>query len=353
MSTTTKFVPRVHAVATAFPPHVVDAEATVRGLRELFPAEDEGFIRTLVERSGVDRRRMALPPEDIVRPRPFTVRQEEYRVVAERIALEASERALARAGVRATEIDVIIDVSCTGVLIPALDVRLSPALGLRPDVRRYPITEAGCAAGSLALGLAQKLARLGERVLVVAVELCSLSLVRDDSARANLVAGVLFGDGAAAAVVGPGEAGPAITGVGSHLFPGTESIMGFDVGTHGLKLVLKRELPGILEKGLKPVIDGFLARHEVTIKDIDVHILHTGGRRVLDTYRAMFDLREDDLAFSSDALRRYGNLSSAAVLSVLEPALHEKAAIGPGKRALICAFGPGLSAEMVLLRGGE
>lgn len=343
---------RLAATAVAFPDHPVDVEATIGGLVALFPREDRAFIRSIVERSGVEGRMMALPPEGIVRERSFTVRQAEYRRIAEDVACRAATAALEKSGVLAEDIDVVIDVSCTGVMIPALDVMLAPRLGLRPDVQRYPITEAGCAAGSLALGLAARLASTGLEVLVVAVELCSLSLVKDDKERANLVAGVLFGDGAAAAVVRPGGSGPRLKAVGSHLFPDTADVMGFDIGTHGLKLILKRELPAILERRLGDVVIGFLARNGSSLDDVGLHLVHTGGRRVLESYAAMFGLERAALAYSHEALRRYGNLSSAAVLSVLDLALRDRPSLGGGKDTLVTAFGPGLSAEMPLLDDG-
>lgn len=353
MSVSPRFDARLRSVAVAFPDHPVDQEATIKGLLALFPREDPGFVRTIVERSGVERRLMALPPDGILRERSFTVRQAEYREIGERIAFRACVDAIEKSGIAADEIDAIIDVSCTGVLIPALDVHLAPRLGLRSDVHRYPITESGCAAGALALGLATRLAHSGLRVLVLAVELCSLSLVKDDAARSNLVAGVLFGDGAAAAVVAPDGKGPRIRGIGSHLFPETSQIMGFDVGTHGLKLVLLRELPVILERHLKPAVDAFLSRNGTSMDKIGRHFLHTGGRRVLESYAELFGLAESDLSFSWEALRKYGNLSSAAILSVLELALSSGKSFANGKEALVTAFGPGLSAEMLLLEDAK
>src|SRR5678815_1714000 len=116
-----------------------------------------------------------------------------------------------------------------------------------PSVRRIPITEAGCSAGALGISIAAQLAQLGVTTLVVAVELCSLTLCQEDRTRTNLVASVLFGDGAAAAVVAPDASGPEIRAVGSHLFEKSKTMMGFDVGTHGLRIVLQRELPLVLK----------------------------------------------------------------------------------------------------------
>ncbi len=327
----------------------VGTRETISKLVELFPGEDATFIRNLVERSGVENRHIALSAEDAVKPRSFTNRNIEYQAVAADLAERACRQALVQANTLPEEVDIIIDTSCTGIAIPALDTILSARLGLRPDVKRIPITESGCAAGTLALGIASSMAELGRRVLVVSVELCSLTLVRSDLTRTNLVASVLFGDGAAAAVVLPHGPGPRFQGVGSHLFRDSRGAMGFDVGEHGMRLVLQRELPMILQRHLQPVIEDFLHRHDRTARDVDLHLVHPGGKRVLETYQEMFGLAAGDLTHSYEALRRYGNLSSAAILTVLEMALQERREGKRHNQAMMISFGPGLSAEMALL----
>jgi alkylresorcinol/alkylpyrone synthase len=339
--------PVILSVASAFPDTIVDAEAAVDALTSLFPAEDPDFVRALVEKSGIETRRIATTIPEVLAPATFTERNAQYRDAAADLAERAARTALERAGLAARDVDVVIDVSCTGVVIPALDVVLSERLGLRPDVRRIPITESGCAAGALALGLAASLARSEQRVLVVAVELCSLSLVRGDRSRTNLIASVLFGDGAAAAVVEPQGKGPRIAAIGSHLIPETSHVMGFDVGDHGLRIFLDRELPSVLLEALPQVQERFLRTNGVSIQDIGLHLIHPGGRRVMDAYAAIHGLAPHELRFSRESLRRFGNLSSASVLTVLELALAE--GVPPGTRAFLLAVGPGLSLEMALL----
>jgi len=340
---------RIASVALAVPEVVVDRQETIACLARLFPAEDPDFVRGLVARSGVERRHFPLPADALVEASDFTERNARYAEAGLELATRAARLAIERAQLRPAEIDVVLDVSCTGLLIPALDVDLAPRLGLRPDVCRVPITESGCAGGGLGLGLATRFARGGERVLLVAVELCSSTFVREDRTRTNLVASALFGDGAGAAVVTPEGPGPGFEAVGSHLFPGTRGAMGFDVGSHGLRLVLQRELPEILRHGLRPVVESFLARHGRRVEDIDLHLLHPGGPRVLEVYAEMFGLAPEALRFSREALRLYGNLSSASIFAVLDLAFEAGARPAPGNEALLVSFGPGLSAEMALL----
>lgn len=339
----------VAAVASAFPDTVVDRAAATAALTRLFPDQDADFVAGLVERCGVDTRRIVPTLAEVFDPSSFTQRNERYHSAAADLAARACRAALARAGLAAADVDVILDVSCTGIAIPALDVTLAPALGLRSDVRRVPITESGCAAGALALGLAATLAQSGQRVLVVAVELCSLTLVRGDVSRTNLIASVLFGDGAAAAVVVPEGPGPRVEAVGSHLIPNSRSVMGFHVGDHGLQILLQRELPGVLVEHLPEAQARFLAAHGRSRSDVGLHLIHPGGRRVLEAYTQMNGLADDELRFSRESLRRYGNLSSASILTVLELALNEDVRVDEGQSAFLMGVGPGLSLEMLLL----
>ena len=342
-------------VATAFPPHVVDQEITARGLAQLFPDESPAFIRGLVGRSGVETRHITPSVPEVLAPSDFTQRNQRYAREAELLAARALRGALESTRMDAERIDVLIDVSCTGLTIPALDVALAEELGLRPDVRRIPITEAGCAAGALALGLGASLCAGGALVALVAVALCSLTLCAGDSSRTNLVSAALFGDGAGAALLvpggpnGPRASGPRITAVGSHLIPRSRAAMGFDVGTHGLRILLQKELPELVQRDLGPVIDAFLAAHERSRADVGLHLLHPGGRRILEAYEEVLGLGAAELRFSRESLRRYGNLSSVSILTVLELALAEGFPLPSGKDALVLGVGPGLSLELALL----
>lgn len=340
---------RLAGVATAFPPNVVDQEVTARGLAQLFPHENPAFIRGLVLRSGVETRHITPSVPEVLAPSDFTQRNQRYVRESQALALAAVRKLLAQTRTEAERIDVIIDVSCTGLVIPALDVALAEELGLRPDVRRIPITEAGCAAGALALSLGGTLCAGGAVVLVVAVELCALTLCPGDISRTNLVSAALFGDGAGAALLVPGGAGPRISAVGSHLIPGSRAAMGFDVGAHGLRILLQKELPELVQDQLGGVIERFLTQHERTRADVGLYLLHPGGRRILEAYRDVLGLDEQALRFSRESLRRYGNLSSVSILTVLELAFAEGFPLPAGKDALLMGVGPGLSLELALL----
>jgi alkylresorcinol/alkylpyrone synthase len=336
-------------IASAFPPHVVDQEITIHGLCQLFPGESPAFIRGLVSRSGVATRHITPSVREVLAPSDFTERNQRYAREAHALTLCATRKLLAETRTDPERIDVLIDVSCTGLTIPALDVALAQALGLRPDVRRIPITEAGCAAGALALGLGASLCAGGAVVLIAAVELCALTLCPGDHSRTNLVSAALFGDGAAAALLVPGGSGPRVRASGSYLIPGSREAMGFDVGAHGLRILLQKELPELVQRDLGAVIERFLDHNGTSREGVGLYLLHPGGRRILDAYRDVLGLQETELAFSRESLRRYGNLSSVSILTVLELAFGAGFPLPRGKEALVLGIGPGLSLELALL----
>jgi alkylresorcinol/alkylpyrone synthase len=344
---------RLLAAGCAFPEHVVPADVLVDVLARRFPGEERGFLSELIDRSGVRERRIALPLAETLAPRSFSERNAAWREIALGLAARAAGEAIGRSGVLATEVDDVIDVSCTGITIPALDVDLVRLLGLRPDVRRIPITESGCAGGALALSLGADLARTGRRVLVVAVELCSQALVPGDESRASLVSSLLFGDGAAAAVLAPesssaNRAGFRHVASATRLVPDSSSAMGFDVGEHGLRIVLARELPLVLAESLRPSIQSFLAERGFDIADVGLHLVHPGSRKILDAYADAFSLPAGTLALSHASLAEHGNLSSASILAVLDAALRQGLRPPAGTLILVVGVGPGLSIELSL-----
>ncbi len=349
--------PTIAGIASAFPSQTVDRMLAFETLVGMFPGEDPRFITSLLERSGVGLRHIGPELESLLRESDFSARNAHWKTHALELSARAIHLALERARLSPAEIDCVIDVSCTGIAIPALDVDLVSRASLRSDVRRIPITESGCAAGGLALGLGASLARGGERVLVLAVEVCSLTLPGGERTRTDLVAAALFADGAAAAIVQPANADqdsraehrPRILAGGSFLLPDTQRTMGFDIGDHGLRIVLDRDLPEVLSAAFPDALDAFLARHGKRRADIGLHLMHPGGRRVLEVWESAFELPAGGLVYSRQSLERFGNLSSASILTVIELALADGARVNPGQVALAAAVGPGLSLEFLLL----
>jgi alkylresorcinol/alkylpyrone synthase len=340
--------------ATALPAHLLPQESVKRSLCELLPMPEhrKAAVHALFDHALVDSRHSVLPLPQLRERRSLGETMAIYRQHAVSLGREVSERCLREADVPARAIDLVISVSCTGVMIPSLDAHLANALGFRPDVKRLPITELGCVAGAAALGRAHDFLRAYPEghVLVVAVELPTLSFQRDDTSTPQLVSTALFGDGAAAALLAGRARGPvSILENESHLFPDTLDDLGFELRDDGFHVLLAKELPERLRGGLARVVEGLLGRAGVLRHDLETFLIHPGGRRILAAIEQALGLERRHLQPSWDVLREHGNVSSAAVLFVLDRWLrrHRPPAGTPG---LLAAFGPGLTTELSVLR---
>jgi alkylresorcinol/alkylpyrone synthase len=331
---------RLLGFGTALPAHRIGPDEGLRFLRRFFPR-----LR------GVEAQRItrytAKPMDEMIRHRSLTETMGIYAEHASSLAAQAVERALAAAGVRPEQVDLVIGVSCTGYLVPSLDVGLINALGMRPDVIRLPITELGCSGGLGALAAAHRHleGRPQDTVLVVAVELCSLSFRPGDHSVDNLAASLVFGDGAAAAVLGggmPEGGGSGMLATGTHLIPGTSGLLGFDLRDGGFHVVLASRLGRVIEAHLAAAVNSFRERHGMD--EPSFYAVHAGGPRIFDAVDAALGLHPDALAASRRLFEDVGNLSSASILFALA---RLEGVSGDG---MAIAFGPGVSVELAWVR---
>lgn len=351
---------QVLAVATALP-GPAHAQADITRVTAPLVAGDDARAATLLRRlhagCGVDTRHTVLPLDRYPHVRGFSEANDLYLELGTALAAQAVAAALGRAGVDPTDVDLVLLTSVTGIGAPSVDAALVGLLGMRSDVRRVPTFGLGCAGG--AAGLARVHDHLvghpQDVALLVSLELCSLTLQHGDTDPANLVASGLFGDGAAAAVVvgrdhprAAGAAGPTVVGSRSRLYPGTGGDLGWRVGSSGFRIVLSPGLPDVVRAGLAPDVEGLLAAHGLKTGDVTRWVVHAGGPRILDAVQDALGLPADALATSRASLAAVGNLSSASVLDVLDRTL--AAGTPPGSPGVLLAFGPGVSAEVVLLR---
>jgi alkylresorcinol/alkylpyrone synthase len=309
-------------------------------------------LMSIADNAQVNKRYSIFPIEYTVEPRPLSKTNEEYIEHAVKLGRQAAEACLQRAGLRPDEVDLIITVSCTGFMIPSLDAHLINLMGFRSNVRRMPFTELGCAAGAMALARAADYlkAHPGGNVLIIAVELPSLTFQRKDISQANLISSILFGDGAAAVLVtGREQKGPRILVSETYTFPDSLGAMGFDLRDSGFHILLSKDVPEMIGARIRGLVDGFLERQGRTQKDIKGWILHPGGARLLGNVEKELGLCKCDTQPSWDILSNVGNLSSATILFILQEWL-EKRPLKTGEYALAAAFGPGFSAEFLLLQ---
>ncbi len=342
------------ATATAVPEHTITREDVKYYMGRVFdiPERKLEAMMSIVDNAQVHKRHAIFPITYTVEPRALQKTNQEYMEHAIKLGREAAEKCLERAGLQADEVDLIITVSCTGFMIPSLDAHLINLMGFRSDVRRMPFTELGCAAGAMALGRAADFLKAypGGNVLIIAVELPSLTFQRKDISQANLISSILFGDGAAAVLVsGNGGRGPRILVSETYTFPDSLGAMGFDLRDSGFHILLDKGVPEMIGAKIKDLVHGFLERHGLTQQDIKGWILHPGGARLLGNVEIALGLTKCQTQPSWDILGNVGNLSSATILFILQEWL-EKRPLQPGDYAMAAAFGPGFSAEFLLLQ---
>jgi len=376
---------KIVAVSSAFPAHrypQADLTRAVTALAARGAAAGDGGgglgnrQRTLLERlhanAGVDTRHTVLPLAEYgtlgLAINDLAI-NDRYIDEATALGERALRAALAQADRTAADLDLLIVTSVTGVAVPSLDARLIPRLGLRTDVKRLPVFGLGCVAGAAGL------ARMHDYLLgwprhtaaLLAVELCSLSWPQPSAPRAtittaDLVASALFGDGAVALVATGTRARraaaflapplprlPRVIATWSEVYPDSGDALGWRLEPGGFRIVLTAELAEVVERRLSASVTGFLAGHGLTADDIGTWICHPGGPKVLDAAARALKLPDTALAASRRSLAEVGNLSSASVLHILEMTVAEQAP-PPGAFGLLIGLGPGVSAELVLLR---
>jgi alkylresorcinol/alkylpyrone synthase len=348
-------MPRIVAATRALPLHA----ATQQQVKDLIEQVFEGRVDNLVgqlrifDHARIKERQFIMPLDWYMTSHSPAECNQIYLHEGMKLLQQAVRQCLQKTSLQTGEIDHLICVSSTGHATPSLDARLIDEAGLSPATTRLPIWGLGCAAGAAALSRAFDycVAYPEARVLVVALECCSLTFRRDDSTKKNLVGTALFGDGAAAAlIVGDeiNEAGPRIVATRSHLFKDTSRIMGWDFDDGGMQLVLSPKLPSLIRNRLPGLIKDFLQCQRLEMHDLLHYVTHPGGARVIDAYREALGLRQGELMLSEKSLREHGNISSVSVLMVLEEWLASQPEQQPGY-GLLSAFGPGFSADLLLL----
>src|SRR5215207_3622109 len=344
--------PRVLSTATAVPPHRVEQweirefargffGGKFRDLERLLPIFDNGLIET---------RYFCQPLEWFEREWTFPERNALYLEHALELSETAVRPCLASVEAKPEEIGALFFISTTGISTPSLDAKLLFRLGLSPNLKRIPVWGLGCVGGAAGVARAADYARAhpDELVLVVAVEICSLTFQAGDSSKSNLVASSLFADGAAAVLLGCGE-GPEILGSHVTTWPNTEDVMGWDLVETGLKVRFARSVPQIVRTRTRATVEEACKKHGLAPEDLRHLVVHPGGTKVLDAYEEALRLEPGSLALPREVLREYGNMSSVSVLFVLELFLEDYQP-GSGEYGAISALGPGFCAEHVLFQ---
>jgi len=345
---TTSGDPSVAAVAVKFPQNLYSQEEVIGALTD-FAGPD---FRRFALSSGVASRHTALPLSRYKKLNGFTDANDNFVEVALDLAEQALLTALDDSRLKPSEVDIVFSTTVTGLAVPSLEARLATRVGLRQDVKRVPLFGLGCVAGAAGLARVHDYLRAfpDQVAVLLAVELCSLTVQREDNSIANLVASSLFGDGAAVVIATGADrtpVGPKVLATRSQTYPDTEDALGWNIGGDGFQIVLSAEISTVVEKYVGDDVRKFLADHGLTTADVSTWLLHAAGPKVIDAVENVLDLPADALQRTRTSLRDNGNLSSVSVLDILHATMANPPS--PGSIGLMIAMGPGFSAEFVLL----
>ena len=337
--------PKIAAVATATPPHrFTQSELlTLAGYRD---EERSGFFR----RSDIEGRYLWIDPATFRPNETVDELSDRFREGALELGESAARLALERAGWNAVDVDFIATTTCTGRLTPSLDARLISRLGCRADVQRVHVGDTGCASAMVALQQASNYVAAfpGRRALVVAVEICSAAYFLDDRLE-SAVAHAIFADGAGALAVTTDGPGPSLVAQRTLFRSEHLDAMGFEYPGGRPRVILSKDVRRIGAVMMGEMAAILMAAQGLKREDIRYWVLHSAGRRVIDRARTLLELSEEQVGHSRAVLRRFGNMSSATILFVLDQTLREESPV-PGHWGVMIGLGPGFAAEGALLR---
>lgn len=346
---------KINTVTKQLPKYSRTTEEIIPFLDAWLTGQDERFIRKvkkIFEGAAVDKRYSIMDPIEVFTKTSFEERNDIY--VREVIDLgeKVLEKALLKSGWKPEDLDYIITVSCTGIMIPSLDAYLINKLKLRQDIVRLPVTEMGCAAGISGIIYAKNFLQSnpGKRAAVIAVESPTATFQLNDFSMANIVSAAIFGDGAACVLLSShqDDEGPEILAEEMYHFYENEHMMGFKLTNTGLQMILDIEVPNTIASHFPAIIHPFLKKNNLKIDDMDHLIFHPGGKKIVQTVEALFSDLGKNIDDTKEVLRLYGNMSSATVLYVLERFMDNMPP--KGDKGLMLSFGPGFSAQRVLLQ---
>ncbi len=345
---------KITTVAKQLPPYTRETKEILPFVSQWLSGQEERFqrkVRKIFENAAVDRRYGIMSIEEVFSATSFEDKNDIYIREVKKLGTSVLKKALDKARWSPQSLDYIITVSCTGIMIPSLDAFLINALDLRQDIVRLPVTEMGCAAGVSGIIYALNFLKANpeKRAAVIAIESPTATFQLTDFSMTNMVSAAIFGDGAACTLLSSEKAasGPKIIADEMYHFYDATEMMGFKLTNQGLQMVLDPKVPETIANHFPKVIHPFLEKHHLTIDNIDHLIFHPGGKKIVQTVEELFGNLGKNIDDTKAVLMEYGNMSSATVLYVLERFMDKQPA--SGEKGLMLSFGPGFSAQRILL----
>jgi predicted naringenin-chalcone synthase len=345
---------KIISVAKQLPKHSRETKDIIPFVKLWMQDKDSRFQRKvlkLFEGAGVDMRYSIMDPEEVFFNSSFEEKNKIFSREITTLAEQSLKKSLLKASLQPTDIDYIITVSCTGIMIPSVDAYLINALQMRQDTVRLPVTEMGCAAGVSGIIYAKNFlkANPNKRAAVIAVEAPAATFQLEDFSMANIVSAAIFGDGSASVILSSHkeDKGPKIIDEAMYHFYDSTHLMGFKLVNTGLQMILDKTVPETISNHFPRIVHPFLERNNLTIEDINHLIFHPGGKKIVQTVEDLFGSLGKNIDDTKEVLRLYGNMSSATVLYVLERFMNGDRK--RGEKGLMLSFGPGFSAQRILL----
>lgn len=346
---------KITTVTKQLPAYSRNTAEVIPFVKQWMHGQDSRFQRKVIkifEGAGVDKRYSIMDPIEVFTNTSFEERNDIYIREITKLGKQCLEKALVKANWKPTAIDFIITVSCTGIMIPSVDAYLINELKMKQDIVRLPVTEMGCAAGVSGIIYANNFlkANPGKRAAVIAIEAPTATFQLEDFSMVNIVSAAIFGDGAACVLLSSNEndTGPEILAEEMYHFYDATDMMGFKLVNTGLQMILDKGVPEKITEHFPAIVHPFLKKNNLEIKDINHLIFHPGGRKIVETVEDLFGSLGKNIEDTKEVLKLYGNMSSATVLYVLERFMDRKPA--SGDLGLMLSFGPGFSAQRVLLK---
>ena len=346
---------KITAVAKQLPKYTRLTRDILPYIKTWMSGQEERFQRKVIkifENAGVDRRYSIMDAEEVFLNTSFEDKNDIYSREVIKLAESALLKSLSKANLQPQDVDYIITVSCTGIMIPSLDAYLINRLKMKQNIVRLPVTEMGCVAGVSGIIYAKNFlkANPNKRAAVIAVESPTATFQLNDYSMVNIVSAAIFGDGAASVIISSyeDEEGPEVIDEAMYHFYDAEEMMGFRVRNTGLQMVLDKSVPEIIAKHFPKIINPFLEQNNITIEDVDHLIFHPGGKKIVQTVEELFGESGKNINDTKEVLKLYGNMSSVTVLYVLERFMDKK--LSKGDLGLMLSFGPGFTAQRILLK---
>jgi len=344
----------ITAVAKQLPPYTRETSEIIPFIETWLHDQDSRFKRKVIkifEGAGVDIRYSIMDAHEVFFNSTFEERNDIYVKGVKALGRQCLKKALKKVNWKPTDIDFLITVSCTGIMIPSVDAYLINELKMRQDVVRLPVMGMGCAAGVSGIIYARNFlkANPGKRAAVIALESPTATFQLDDYSMVNIVSAAIFGDGGACVLLSSEEdaSGPKILAEAMYHFYDATTMMGFKLVNTGLQMILDKEVPEKIAYHFPEIVHPFLAANDKTIEDVNHLIFHPGGKKIVQTVEDLFGSLGKNIDDTKEVLKLYGNMSSATVLYVLERFMDKD--IPKGELGLMLSFGPGFSAQRVLL----